>query len=174
MLLITQLLILVILFHVNHVSSGMIYWYAKEYSSDVQQFSNFHTEGNVNNCGQIGDILDIVSIRYSPSVLTVGSSFMLDASGELFEELFDGAYVQVVLKYDRTIMVSRSDNICQQLERKDGNNIKCTIKKGVIKVSQKFNIPKTTPPGRYDLTLIGYNGDGSPIGCLNANVLINP
>lgn len=84
--------------------------------------------------GQLGDILDIVSISYSPSVLTAGSEFRLDASGELFEDLFDGAHVQVVLRYGRTNMVSRSDNICQQLERKDGNNLKCPIKKGLIKV----------------------------------------
>lgn len=28
--------------------------------------------------------------------------------------------------------------------------------------------------GRYDLTIIGHNGDHSPIGCLNAQVWVNP
>lgn len=88
---------------------------------------------------------------------------MLDASGELFEDVFQGAHVQVIMKHDRTVMVSRSDDLCQQLERQEGDKITCTVKKGLIKViyiiesvlstnmtckqiSQKFTVPKTTPP----------------------------
>ncbi|GAA5810716.1 hypothetical protein MFLAVUS_004142 [Mucor flavus] len=169
------ILLIVVILTVNSVSGGLIQWYSNSYRSIASTFSNSYTEGNVRNCGGgLGDILDISSISYSPTVMTAGSEFTLKATGELLEDLIEGAYVHVVLNYGETKLVSRTDDICQHLEKKEGNSIKCTVKKGLLKVSQDFTIPWSTPPGRYDLTVIGYNGDHSPIGCLNAQVWVNP
>ncbi|KAG2230657.1 hypothetical protein INT48_005613 [Thamnidium elegans] len=168
-------LLTIVILTFNSVSGGIIQWYSNNYRSIASTFSNSYTEGNVQNCGgELGDILDITSISYSPTVMTAGSDFTLKATGELLEDLIEGAYVHVVLNYDKTKLVSRTDDICQHLEKKEGNSIKCTIKKGLLKVSQDFTVPWSTPPGWYDLTVIGYNGDHSPIGCLNAQVWLLP
>ncbi|KAI9351056.1 hypothetical protein BD770DRAFT_474741 [Pilaira anomala] len=106
--------------------------------------------------------------------MTAGSDFTLKASGELRENLIEGAYVHVFLNYGKTTLVSRTDDICQHLERKEGNSIKCPVEKGLLKISQNFTLPISTPSGQYDLTIIGHNGDHSPIGCLNAQVWVNP
>lgn len=95
--------------------------------------------------GELSDILNINSISYSPTIMTAGSDFTLKASGELREDLIEGAYVHVFLNYGETTLVSRTDDICQHLERKEGNSIKCPVEKGLLKISQNFTLPISTP-----------------------------
>ncbi|ETS82772.1 Phosphatidylglycerol/phosphatidylinositol transfer protein [Pestalotiopsis fici W106-1] len=113
------------------------------------------------------DIVKITSVDLLPNPPEAGAELKIRAAGTVFEDIEEGAYINLVVKYGLIRLINTKADLCEQTEKAD---LKCPIKKGILSVEKAVDIPKEVPPGKYTVHAEVINYDDKPIACLEAQV----
>lgn len=114
------------------------------------------------------DIISIESVDLSPNPPEAGSELLIQATGTVFEDIEDGAYVNLQVKYGLIRLINTQADLCEQIKNVE---LECPIKKGVITVTKSVALPKEIPPGKYTVNADVYTKDDEHITCLTAQVV---
>jgi len=123
-------------------------------------------------CGPTDD--DILTIDYvdiSPNPPVPGQSLVIKASGTLKQDIEEGAYVNVEVKYGYIKLIHQTIDLCEHSGELD---MECPVKKGEIILTKEVELPKAIPPGKYHATADVYNANDDPITCVTADVVFRP
>ncbi|KAI0158856.1 ML domain-containing protein [Pestalotiopsis sp. NC0098] len=104
---------------------------------------------------------------YMLTLIYSGAELKIRAAGTVFEDIEEGAYINLVVKYGLIRLINTKADLCEQTEKAD---LKCPIKKGILSVEKAVDIPKEVPPGKYTVHAEVINYDDKPIACLEAQV----
>jgi len=97
-----------------------------------------------------------------------GSTLSIEAVGTLLEDIEEGAFVTVQVKYGLIRLVNTDTDLCEQVSNVD---LKCPIKKGKTVITKDVELPKEIPPGTYTVFADAYTKDKKKkIVCLEATV----
>lgn len=72
-----------------------------------------------------------------------GANLTIEAVGTLLEEVGEGAYVVLQVKYGLIRLVNTEANLCEQVSNVD---LSCPIKKGKTTITKDVALPKEIPP----------------------------
>jgi hypothetical protein len=72
-----------------------------------------------------------------------GSTLTIEAVGDLLEDVDDGAYVVLQVKYGLIRLVNTEADLCEQVSNVD---LTCPIKKGKTTIVKDVELPKEIPP----------------------------
>jgi hypothetical protein len=78
-----------------------------------------------------------------------GKTLSIEAVGELLEDIEEGAYVVLQVKYGLIRLVNTQANLCEQVSNVD---LECPIKKGKTTITKDVELPKEIPPVSILLT----------------------
>lgn len=93
---------------------------------------------------------DIVQI-YSCLRVHRGETLTIEAVGTLLEDVAEGAYVVLQVKYGLIRLVNTEANLCEQVSNVD---LKCPIKKGLTKITKDVELPKEIPPVSHSTVML--------------------
>jgi len=115
------------------------------------------------------DILVLDHVNLTPNPPLKGSSLTIEAVGSLLEDVGDGAYVVLQVKYGLIRLVNTEADLCDQVSNVD---LSCPIKKGKTKITKDVELPKEIPPGTYTVFADAYTArpESKKIICLEATV----
>ncbi|KAI9800828.1 MAG: hypothetical protein M1825_003611 [Sarcosagium campestre] len=116
-------------------------------------------------------ILKIDYVNLTPNPPQAGNSLKIEASGTLSEDVEEGAYVNLVVKYGIIKLLDTRADVCNEIKNVD---LECPLKKGETVVTKKVDLPKTIPPGKYSVFADVYTKDDKAITCLSAEVTFSP
>ncbi|KAM0280913.1 hypothetical protein ACHAQH_003802 [Verticillium albo-atrum] len=113
------------------------------------------------------DIVHIKKVDLSPNPPKAGEDLVITASGTVDEDIEDGAYVLLQVKYGLIRLISTKADFCEQVGEVD---LECPIKKGDLSLTKTVKLPAEIPPGKYTVFADLYTKDDEPITCLTAAV----
>jgi len=113
------------------------------------------------------DLLVLEHVNLTPNPPKAGSTLTIEAVGTLLEDVEEGAYVILQVKYGLIRLVNTQANLCDQVSNVD---LKCPIKKGKTTITKDVELPKEIPPGTYTVFADAYTVDKEKIICLEATV----
>lgn len=113
------------------------------------------------------DLIDIQSLVIAPNPPQRGQNLTITASGIVKEDIVEGAYVEVEVKYGLIRLLRQSLDLCEQTEKVD---LTCPIKEGTVSLERVVELPQAIPPGKYTVNAKVYTADDREITCLVAKV----
>jgi len=115
------------------------------------------------------DLLVLEKVDLSPNPPEKGKTLTINAEGTLLEDVAEGAYVVLQVKYGLIRLVNTEANLCEQVSNVD---LECPIKKGLTKITKDVELPKEIPPGTYTVFADAYTArpESKKIICLEATV----
>jgi hypothetical protein len=72
-----------------------------------------------------------------------GSTLSISATGTLSEDVGEGAYVVLQVKYGLIRLVNTQADLCEQVANVD---LECPVKKGKVSITKDVQLPKEIPP----------------------------
>lgn len=72
-----------------------------------------------------------------------GETLTIEAVGDLLEDVGEGAYVVLQVKYGLIRLVNTEADLCEQVSNVD---LSCPIKKGKTTITKDVELPKEIPP----------------------------
>lgn len=112
-------------------------------------------------------ILDLRSVIIDPNPPVKGQNLTFVAQGFLSEDVTDGAYVDVDVRYGFIRLVHQTFDLCEEIQNVD---LECPVKKGVQSITKLVLIPEEVPPGKYLVNARAYTKHDKLITCLTATV----
>lgn len=112
-------------------------------------------------------ILDLKSVVVTPNPPVKGQNLTFTAVGLLAEDVDDGAYVEVDVRYGFIRLIHQTFDLCEEITKVD---MECPIKKGKQVITKEVEIPEEVPPGKYIVNAKAYTKDDHFITCLSATV----
>lgn len=120
------------------------------------------------NCeSSSSQILDLQRVVIDPNPPAKGQNLTFSAVGFLSEDIVDGAYVDVDVRYGFIRLIHQTYDLCEEAKNID---LECPIKKGENIISKLVEIPEEVPPGKYVVNARAYSKDDKLITCLTATV----
>ncbi|KAL2120424.1 hypothetical protein VTJ04DRAFT_4451 [Mycothermus thermophilus] len=116
------------------------------------------------------DIITIEEVILTPNPPEAGETLRIEATGTVKEDILDGAYVNLEVKYGYIRLISTTADLCKEIQNVDLN---CPIEKGKIHIIKEIDLPKEIPPGKYTVQADVYSKDDEHITCLTAVVFFN-
>jgi hypothetical protein len=113
------------------------------------------------------DIITIEEVILSPNPPQAGATLTIEASGIVKEDITDGAYVKLQVKYGYIKLLDTQADLCEEIKNVD---LECPIEKGKISITKEVELPKEIPPGKYTVQADVYTKDDDHITCLTATV----
>lgn len=117
---------------------------------------------------------------------TSGKTLVIEAIGTFKEDIDEGAYVVIQVKYGLIKLLSTTADLCEQIKEVD---MECPIKAGQTKITKEVDLPSQIPPvcdstvletlggwitniyqGKYTVTADVFTADDRQITCLSATV----
>jgi hypothetical protein len=84
-----------------------------------------------------------------------GKTLTIEALGTVQEDIEEGAYVVLQVKYGLIRLVNTKADLCEQVKNVD---MECPIKKGKTKIIKDVDLPNEIPPvSRPDLAVKGIS-----------------
>ena len=74
----------------------------------------------------------------------------IEAKGNFTEEVEEGAYINIVVKYGLIKLITQKADLCEQMKNVDE---KCPLK-GVKTITKDVDLPKEIPPVRPSLRIL--------------------
>lgn len=96
-----------------------------------------------------------------------GQTLVIEAQGTFKEDIAEGAYVVLQVKYGLIKLLSTKADLCEQIGEVD---MKCPIKAGQLQITKDVDLPAQIPPGKYTVTADVFTADDRQITCLAATV----
>lgn len=122
-----------------------------------------------------GQLLEITKLDLVPNPPKRGSKLVIEASGEIFETIEEGAYIDVEVRLGYIKLLTQTFDLCEVLEDNDVEGLQCPIQKGKYdKLSKDVDIPQEVPPGKYLVTARAYTGKDDLITCITGEVYFPP
>lgn len=75
-----------------------------------------------------------------------GETLSIKASGNLKEDVEEGAKVHIQVKYGLITLINQESDFCDAIEKVD---LKCPLKKGDMSLTKDVDLPKAIPPVRF-------------------------
>lgn len=116
-------------------------------------------------------VLDLQKVVIDPNPPAKGQNLTFVATGYLSQDVVDGAYVDVDVRYGFIRLIHQTYDLCEQVTNVD---LECPIKKGEQVISKLVEIPEEVPPGKYLVNARAYTAEGALIACLSATVEFPP
>jgi len=113
------------------------------------------------------DLLVLDHVNLTPNPPSAGATLTIEAVGTLLEDVEEGAYVILQVKYGLIRLVNTQASLCEQVSNVD---LSCPISKGLTKIIKDVDLPKEIPPGKYTVFADAYTKDKKKITCLEATV----
>ncbi|KAK0641551.1 putative phosphatidylglycerol/phosphatidylinositol transfer protein [Cercophora newfieldiana] len=113
------------------------------------------------------DIITIEEVVLSPNPPQAGSILTIEATGFVKEDITEGAYVKLQVKYGYIKLLDTQADLCEEIKNVD---LECPIEKGKISITKEVELPKEIPPGKYIVQADVYTKDDDHITCLTATV----
>ncbi|KAL6860264.1 Phosphatidylglycerol/phosphatidylinositol transfer protein [Amphichorda felina] len=113
------------------------------------------------------DLIDITSVDLLPNPPKAGKQLVIKAKGDIKEEITQGAYVKLTVKYGLIRLISTTADLCEQIGNVD---LKCPLEPGEMEITKKVDLPAEIPPGTYTVLADVYSADDEKITCLTATV----
>lgn len=112
-------------------------------------------------------ILELKKVVVTPNPPEKGQNLTFTAVGVLAEDIEDGAYVEVDVRYGFIRLIHQTFDLCEEITKVD---LECPIKKGKQIITKEVEIPEEVPPGKYIVNAKAYTKDDHFITCLSATV----
>ncbi|KAK9491938.1 ML domain-containing protein [Lipomyces doorenjongii] len=112
-------------------------------------------------------VLDIKYLNIDPNPPLKGAELYIEGEGYLAEQINEGSFVEVEVRYGFIRLVKETIDLCEQLENADRP---CPLEQGTIKFSKTVELPNEIPPGKYNVVARAYKEDYQLITCLTASV----
>lgn len=116
-------------------------------------------------------LLDLQKVVIDPNPPAKGENLTFVATGFLAQDIVDGAYVDVDVRYGFIRLIHQTYDLCEEVTNVD---MECPIKKGEQVISKLVEIPAEVPPGKYMVNARAYTGEDVLIACLSATVEFPP
>lgn len=113
------------------------------------------------------DILTIERVDLSPNPPEAGKDLIIKAVGTLSEDVEEGSYVLLQVKYGLIRLINTKADLCEQTKNVD---VECPIKEGKLELTKTVELPAQIPPGKYTVVADVYTKDDKPVTCLEAKV----
>lgn len=124
------------------------------------------------NCDSTSrQILDLQRVIIDPSTPERGQNLTITATGFLAQDIEEGAYVDVDVRYGFIRLIHQTFNLCEESKNLD---IECPIEKGEQIITKEVAIPAEVPPGKYVATIRAYTKSDKLITCLIGTVEFAP
>lgn len=117
------------------------------------------------------DLINIEKVTLTPNPPEAGTTLVIEATGTVKEDIEEGAYVMLQVKYGYIRLINTQADLCKEMKNVD---MECPIKKGKITVTKSVDLPKEIPPGKYTVLADVFNNDDEHITCLTATVFFGP
>ncbi|CAD6500281.1 BgTH12-07461 [Blumeria graminis f. sp. triticale] len=112
-------------------------------------------------------ILTIKSVILTPSTPIPGQKLKIEATGDLSEDIIDGASVKVQAKVGYITLLTLTLDLCNEIT-KIGES--CPLKKGTHNITREVDIPQYIPAGSYKVSADVESVDHTQITCLEATI----
>lgn len=116
-------------------------------------------------------LLDLQSVVITPNPPVRGENLTFIAKGMLKEDVVDGAYVNVEVRYGFIKLIDQTFDLCEEIKKV---NMTCPISKGEQVIVKEVEIPNEVPPGRYSVVARAYTTNDDFLTCLSAAVEFPP
>ncbi|KIN08261.1 hypothetical protein OIDMADRAFT_16571 [Oidiodendron maius Zn] len=115
------------------------------------------------------DLLVIEYINLDPNPPAKGQNLTIEAVGTFLEDVDNGAYVILQVKYGLIKLVNTETSLCEQVSNV---NLECPIKKGKKTITKEVALPREIPPGTYTVSADAYTArpESKKLTCLEATV----
>lgn len=113
------------------------------------------------------DLIVIDELNVTPNPPKRGDTLSIYARGTVLEDITEGAYVDIVVKYGLIRILHQTLDLCEQTDKVD---LACPIKEGKVELEREVQLPKVIPNGKYQVTASVFTADGRPVTCLTAVV----
>ncbi|KAK6458916.1 Phosphatidylglycerol/phosphatidylinositol transfer protein [Scheffersomyces xylosifermentans] len=124
------------------------------------------------NCdASLPQILNLQKVVIDPNPPVRGENLTFTATGFISQDIEEGAYVEVDVKYGFIKLIHQTFDLCEQITKVD---LECPIKKGTITLTKEVEIPNEVPPGKYIVNARAYTKKDVFITCLTATVDFPP
>ncbi|BFZ63019.1 Phosphatidylglycerol/phosphatidylinositol transfer protein [Saitoella coloradoensis] len=118
------------------------------------------------------DLLNVTFINTSPNPPVAGEVMIVDAAGLVKQEIRNGSYIDLEVKYGLIRLIKQQFDLCEQLSEHVG--IQCPVAPGELQATKEVELPKQIPPGRYAVTARVLTPDDVQITCMTATVVFRP
>ncbi|CAG8952411.1 hypothetical protein HYFRA_00001158 [Hymenoscyphus fraxineus] len=113
------------------------------------------------------DLLTLEHVNLTPNPPAPGQNLTIEAVGSISQDVGEGAYVLLTVKYGFIKLLTTKADLCEQVSNVD---LKCPIKAGKTTITKDVEIPKQIPGGKYTVNADAYTADAKHIVCLEASV----
>ena len=118
---------------------------------------------------EIKHLVQFDSISITPNPPTAGQNLTFTASGIVDQDIVDGAYVEVDVRYGFIKLIHQTYDLCEDAAPKV--DITCPLKKGKQVITKDVEIPQEVPPGKYIVLARAYTKNDELITCLTATIV---
>lgn len=116
-------------------------------------------------------ILSLLKVIIDPNPPARGENLTFTATGFISEDIEEGAYVEVDVRYGFIKLIHQTFDLCEEITKVD---LECPIKKGPQVIQKEVEIPNEVPPGKYIVNARAYTKDDVFITCLTATIEFPP
>ncbi|CUM52408.1 Phosphatidylglycerol/phosphatidylinositol transfer protein [Debaryomyces fabryi] len=116
-------------------------------------------------------LLNLQSVVIDPNPPLRGQNLTFVAKGVLSQDIEEGAYVEVDVRYGFIKLLHQTFDLCEEITKID---MECPISKGQQVIEKRVEIPAEVPPGKYIVNARAYTKDDIFITCLSAMVEFPP
>jgi len=116
---------------------------------------------------QDDDLVVLEKVNLTPNPPVAGEKLTIEAIGTVKQDIEQGAFVNLQVKYGLIKLVNTQADLCDQIANVD---LSCPIQKGKISIIKDVELPKEIPPGKYTVQADAYTVDKEKLTCLEAEV----
>lgn len=116
-------------------------------------------------------LLDLYKVVIDPNPPEKGKNLTFVALGFLAQDIVDGAYVEVDVRYGFIKLIHQTFDLCDEIQNVD---LECPVKKGTQVVLKLVAIPAEVPPGKYVVNARAYTAEDVLVTCLTATIEFPP
>ncbi|KAL8890805.1 MAG: hypothetical protein Q9215_002109 [Flavoplaca cf. flavocitrina] len=111
-------------------------------------------------------ILAIDHVDLDPNPPQKGKALQIKAKGNFTEEVEQGAYINLSVRYGLITLVKTTADLCEQMKEVDES---CPLE-GIKDFTKDVTLPKEIPPGTYTVLADVYTQEAKQVTCLKATV----
>jgi len=113
------------------------------------------------------DLVQIEKVDLEPNPPSPGKELIIKATGTVKEDIEEGAYIELQVKYGLIRLIKTRADLCEQVQNVD---MECPINKGKLEITKTVELPREIPPGKYTVFADVYTKEDLQITCLTATV----